>query len=127
MAVTPVGDQTVGERAVGGEVQVGEEHEVVAEVAVLARDRLLHLEQQLGASPDLGGVVEQGRTGRFVLGIRHRRALARAALHEHLMTRPREIVDARGRQCHAVLVVLHFGGDGDPHRVILSAPGWERL
>ena len=49
-----VGDEAVGERAVGGEVQVGEQHEVVAEVAVLARDRLLDLQQQLGARPHLG-------------------------------------------------------------------------
>ena len=121
-----VGDEPVGERAVGGEVQVGEQHEVVAEVAVLARDRLLDLEQQLGARPHLGGVVEQRRSGGLVLGIRHRRAEAGAALHEDLMAGRDQIVHSRGRQRHAVLVVLHLGGDADPHRVILSAPPLER-
>ena len=121
-----VRDEPIGERAVGGEVQVGEEHEVVTEVAVFARDRLLDLEQQLGARPHLGGVVEERRPGGLVLGIRHGGAEARPALHEDLMARCDQVVNARGRQRHAVLVVLHFGGDADPHRVILSAPPLER-
>jgi hypothetical protein len=35
-------------------------------------------------------------------------------------------VHAGGRQGDPVLVVLHLGGDADPHRVILSAPPLER-
>ena len=122
-----VGDETLGERTVGGEVQIGEQHEVVAEVSVLARDRLLDLEQQLGARPDLGGVVEQRRSGRFVLGIRHRRAVARAALHEHLVTRlrrgrarPRASVP-RGTRCSS----LRWGRRSSSRGPLRS--GWERL
>ena len=121
-----VRDEAVGEGTVRGEVQVGEQHEVVAEVAVLARDRLLDLEQQLGARPHLGGVVEERRSGGLVLGIRHRRADARAALHEHLVAGGDQVVDSRGSQSHPVLVVLDLGGDADPHRAILSAPPLER-
>ena len=49
------GDAAVDERArqrlVGGDVQVREEDEPVAQARVLGRDRLLHLQQQLGARP----------------------------------------------------------------------------
>ena len=129
-----VGEQALGERAVGGQMQVGEQHEVVAEVAVLARDRLLDLQQQLRARPHLRRVVEQDCAGRLVLGVRHGRALAGAALHEHLVAGRHQIVHSRRREGDPVLVVLDLGGDADPHRVILSAPplersgsSWERL
>ena len=44
-------DERPRQRLVGRDVQVGEEHEPLAERGVLGLDRLLHLEQQLGRLP----------------------------------------------------------------------------
>ena len=46
-------DERPRQRLVGRDVEVGEEHEPFAQAAVLRRDRLLDLEQQLGFAPDL--------------------------------------------------------------------------
>ena len=46
-------DERPGERLVGGDVQVREERQPLAEPRVLGRDRLLHLEQQVARLPDL--------------------------------------------------------------------------
>ena len=47
----PAVDERTRERLVGGEVEVREEHEALAEPRVLGCDRLLHLEQELGLAP----------------------------------------------------------------------------
>ena len=59
----PGREQRVGRGAVGGEVQVGEQDEVVAQVAVLGRHGFLDLADEVGAPPDLGGVGEDRRAG----------------------------------------------------------------
>ena len=64
------GKQRIGERAVGGEVQVGEQHEIAAQVAVLAGDGLFDLEQQVGEGPGLGGVGADYGASLCVFGIR---------------------------------------------------------
>ncbi len=46
-------DERMRERLVGGDVEVGEEDEVVAQPRVFGRDRLLDLEQKLGFGPHL--------------------------------------------------------------------------
>ena len=66
-------DERARERLVRRDVQVGEEHEPFAQAAVLGRDRLLHLEQQLGFAPD---VVDRAirRADRLVRGVGERAA-----------------------------------------------------
>ena len=46
-------------------------HNVDSAVAFYRDHFGFKLEQQFGASPDLGGVMEQGRAGRFVFGVGH--------------------------------------------------------
>jgi hypothetical protein len=53
--VTPLGQQLLGERLVGRQVQVGEEGEVLAQPVVLLLDRLLDLEDHVGLAPDVVG------------------------------------------------------------------------
>ena len=117
-----VGHEPFGQRAVGGEVEVGEQDQVLAEVAVLARDRLLDLEQQLSAGPDLRRIVEQRRAGGLVFAIRHRRPVARAALHDDLVPDRDQIVHARRGERDAVLVVLDLVGTEILIDRLLSAP-----
>ena len=78
------------------------------------RDRLLHLEQQLGALPDL--VDRPGpRTHRGVRLVRKPGANARRLLDDHLVAALHELERARRRQRDAVLVGLDLFGDADPH------------
>ena len=52
-------DERARQRLVGGDVQVGEEHEPLPQARILLGDRLLHLEQELGVAPD---VVDRRRS-----------------------------------------------------------------
>ena len=61
-------DQLLGERLVGGQVQVGEQHLALAHAVVLLGDRLLDLEHHLGVAPDVvGGVEDRGAGGDVLL------------------------------------------------------------
>ena len=63
-------DERPRQRLVGGDVEVGEERQPLAEPPVLGRDRLLHLEQQLARPPD---VVDRARCARRPARRRRRR------------------------------------------------------
>ena len=115
MEVVPGGQQRVGGRAVGREVQVGEQHEVVAQVAVLRGDRLLDLADEVSARPDLGGVADDGRTGRQEVVVADRRAHPGTRLDEHLVPGRDQLMHPGGREGDAVLAVLDLAGDADLH------------
>ena len=69
--------QLLGQRLVGGEVQVGEERQPLAHPVVLLGDRLLDLEHHVDAAvgaPRLVGVGDDRRAGRDVLLVADRRA-----------------------------------------------------
>ena len=125
-------DAAVGERAgqrlIGGEVEVGEQDKVFPQTPVFARDRLLHLQQQLGPLPDL---VHRGdaRPGRLVGRVRKRAPLPRVVLDEHLVASVRQLERSGRRQRNAVLVRLDLLRDADPHgrrQLIPAEPGTAR-
>ena len=89
-------------------------------MGVLGGDRLLHLHQQVGAAPDLGGVRHDHGAGGGIVLVVDARARPCAGLHEHLVPAARELIDAGRRDGDAVLVVLDLGGDADAH---VDAPG----
>ena len=103
-------EQEVGESAVGGQVQVGEQLLALAEAVVLGRDRLLDLDDQVGAGEHLVGGGDDGGAGRGVLGVGEARTVAGAALDQH----PVSVVDELG---HPVRL------DGDPVLVVLDLLG----
>ena len=103
-------------------MQVGEEDLAAAQAAVLLRLRLLDLEDQLGALPELVDVVDQLGAGVAVVLVRGAGADAGPRLHEDLVARAHQLLDPTLRQGDAELVVLHFSGHGDQHAANLAHP-----
>ena len=79
---------------------------------VLLRDRLFHLEQELGLRP---GVVDGGDPGAdgLVGVVRERAAEPRSALDQDVVAAAHQLARARGRQGDAMLVGLDLPDDPD--------------
>ena len=103
-------------------MQIGEEDLAAAQAAVFLRLRLLDLEDQLGALPELVDVVDQLGAGVAVVLVRGAGADAGPRLHEDLVACAHQLLDPALRQGHTELVVLHFGGHGDQHAANLAHP-----
>ena len=107
--------QRAGERLVGRDVEIGEEHEALPEALVLRGDRLLDLEQEVGFAPHL--VDGHAPSANGLVGLVGKRAARpRAAFHEDLVAALRELERTGRRQRDPVLVLLDLGGDADLHR-----------
>ena len=106
-------DERVGHRRVGGEVEVGEQHQIGPEVAELRRLGLLDLAHQTGALPDLrrGGHDRGARPPVLVVG--DARGDARAGLDQHLGPGVQQLADAVRRDGDAVLLGLDLTGHPD--------------
>ena len=96
-------------------MEVGEEQQIITEVAVFALDRLFHLQEQIGCSPGGRGVWADRGTGIDVCLIRDGRPDARTALHEHFMAVSDKVMYSRRGYRHPELVVLDLGRNGDSH------------
>ena len=107
-------DERPRQRLVGGDVQVGEEDEALAQPAVLGRDRLLHLQQQLRAAPDLVDRRDPGAV-RLVVGVGELAPRAGAGLDDDLVAALDELARPGRRQRDAVLLGLDLLGDADAH------------
>jgi hypothetical protein len=116
-------EQLLGQRLVGGEVEVGEEGQALVHPVVLLGDGLLHLEHHVGVVPDLVGAVQDLRAGRLVLAVVDLRPDPGAPLDVHVVAVGRELVHADRGDGDAVLVVLDFLGDADLHRALSSCMG----
>ena len=107
-------DERARQRLVGRDVQVREEREALAQPRVLGGDRLLHLEQELRARPD---VVDRDdrRAGPLVRLVPERAARAGAGLDEDVVPSLDELPRARRCERDPVLLRLDLAGDADPH------------
>ncbi len=109
------------ERLVRGDVQVCEERQALTQPRVLRGDRLLDLQEQVGAGPD---VVDRfdGRAGALVCLVGERAPAARARLDDDVVATLDELSRTRGRQRNPVLLRLDLLGDADPHAAGTIAP-----
>ncbi len=108
-------DELLGEGLVGGEVEVGEEEQALAQPVVLLGDGLLDLHHHVGLAPHVVGGVEDAGALRDVLLVGDRRAEAGPLLDEDLVASPDQLVDADRGDADPELVVLDLGGDTDLH------------
>ena len=113
--VMPDAEQRVRQRLVGGDVQVREQRQILAEPGVLLCDRLLHLQQELRRAPHL---VDRGdpRADRGVGVVGEARADAGVLLDGDLVAVLHELERACGREGDAILALLDLPGNSDPHR-----------
>ena len=103
-----VGQQRVGEGARRRQVQVGEDHQALAEVPVLLLDGLLDLDHHLGQPPYVVGGANDLCPGGLEVVVGHGAEFARVVLHQHRMPCRNQRVNARRSNADAALVVLHF-------------------
>jgi hypothetical protein len=89
-------DERARERLVGGDVEVREERETLSQTRVLGSDRLLDLQQEVGARPDL---VDRGdgRSRALVRFVREGTADPGARLDDYLMPAEDELSRAGRR------------------------------
>ena len=122
-------DEHSGQRLVGGDVEVGEKRQALAEPRILRRDRLLDLEQQVSAAPHL--VDGDDRRARPLVGlVGESAARARVGLDEHVVPTLNELAGAGRRQRDPVLLRLDLFGYADAHRARDDSdhrPGYARL
>ena len=97
------------------QVQVGEQREVGAEKTVLGGLRLLHLDDDLSAVPDLRGAGNDPRAGLLILFVGEAGKLAGAGLNQYLVASLHKFADAVRHQPHAGFVVFHFSGNAYDH------------
>jgi hypothetical protein len=117
-------EQCPGAGLRGGDVEVGEEHLVLAHPPVLLGHGLLHLEHQVGCPPDRIGVREDGGPEGDEVLVGEGGAVPGAPLDHDLVAQRNQLADSGRRECHPVLVVLDFAGNTDSHRLSpFSGPG----
>ena len=108
----------------GGQVEVGEQHQALAEVRVLGGDGLLDLHDHVGPAPNGGRVLDEAGAGLGVFGVRDAGADARAVLHQDGVALPGELVDAGGRHGDPEFVVLDLLGNTNDHN--FRPKNWRR-
>ena len=111
----PESTSALRQRLVGGDVQVREQRQILAEPGVLLRDRLLHLQQQLRRAPHLVDRSDP-RADRGVGVVGEARADAGVLLDGDLVAALDELERACGRESDAILALLDLPGNSDPHR-----------
>src|SRR4029453_13777252 len=114
--------QGLGALAAGGQMQVGEQHLVLAEPVELLGDRLLHLEDEVGLAPDLVGGLEHGGPGLLELLVGDGAAQPGALLDHDPVAGVGQLADADRRDRDPVLVVLELPRDANVHGRRLSSP-----
>ncbi len=114
-AGSPRGKHGVGECAVAGEMEVGEQHLTRAHKRIFRLDRLLDLDNHLGCPIDIGNAGQDGGAGLDVGLIGEAASFAGCVLHIHGMAVSYQFFHTRGRHADAVLVVFDFFWNADNH------------
>jgi hypothetical protein len=109
-------EEELGEAAVRGEVQVGEQLLAGPEAVVLGRHRLLDLDDQVGRGEHVVGVGEDLGAGGGVLVVGEPGPDAGSGLHDDLVAVVHQLRDAVRGECHPLLVVLDLARNSDDER-----------
>ena len=93
---------------IGGQVQVGEQHQIGPQESELLRLGFLHLHHQVGG-PGLLAIHQPGAGG-GVIGVRHAGPSAGTGLHPHLHALANQLPHAIGGEGHPLFVALDLRG-----------------
>ncbi len=108
-------DHGFGQLSVAGEMEVGENHLVLADEGVFRGNRFFHLYNHLGDGIDIFYRGEDFSPGFAVFIVGEARAVAGCCLHIHPMAVCHQFTHSRWGYRHAVLVVFDFFGNSDNH------------
>ena len=106
----------VGQLRQRREVQISEQDQAGAQMAVLLRLRLFDLDHQVGAPPDFRGSGQDDRAGPDVLLVGEHATSAGGGLDQNLVARFAQRRHAAGHEADAGFVVFYFFGDAYDHR-----------
>ena len=101
-------------------MEVGEEDQAFAEVAVLLLDRLLDLDDHVGEAPDVVGGADDLGAGGLVFVVGHGGEGSGVMLDEDLVAGLDQGLDSGRGDADAALVVFYFFGNADNHFLLHS-------
>ncbi len=107
--------ERLGQPPVGGEMEIGKEHLTGAQKPVLARQRLLDLDHEIGASIDLLGRIDEFRPRAAIVLVVEAGTRTGTPLDEHPVAVVGELAHARGREPDPVFMRLDLPGNADEH------------
>ena len=113
--------EVLGQLAVGGEVEIGEDDLPPPQQPALAGLGLFDLDDHLRPAVDLFGRGGQFGPVADVLVVAQAGAAARARLDQHAVSRAGQFFRPDGQQADAIFVVLDFFGDADEHSFSVMA------
>ena len=108
-------EQGVGELAERGEMEVGEEDEAFAEVAILFVGGLLDFDDHVGEAPDVISGADDLGAGSLEVIVGEGGERAGVGLDEHLVAIFREGFDSGRGDAYAALVIFDFLGYANGH------------
>jgi hypothetical protein len=111
--------QILSLRPVGGQMEIGEDDLAGLELLALDGERLLHLDDQLGAVEHLVGVGHDLRARLGVSLVRKLGAGTGTGLYQHAVAPQRKLLHRRRNHTDAVLVVLDLFRNADKHGALL--------
>jgi hypothetical protein len=109
------GQQRLGQRPVGREVQVGEQGLARLQPPAFHRLRLLDLDDEAGVGKQRLDVGLDAGPGRDVKRVVEAGARPGPRLDHHLMSARDQLAHTRRRECHAVFTVLDLARYSDAH------------
>ena len=109
------GHQVLGLRAIGRQMQIGEQRLPVLEPTAFLRLRLLHLHDQFGAREQRLDIGFDARAGGDVARIGETRALTGAGFDGHLVSGGGELAHAGRSEGNPIFAVLDLAWHGDTH------------
>src|SRR5690606_32030463 len=112
-AADALSQQHLCEFAVCREVQVGEQRQVSTQELILALQRLLHLENQVGLPPDVGRTCHHTCTRPAVFAVGETCRAPGATFHAHDAADIRQPATQVGRYRNARLTILDFAGNAE--------------
>ena len=111
--------EVLGQLAIGGEVEIGEDDLPLPQQPALAGLGLLDLDDHLRPAVDLFGRGDHFRPMAGVLVVAQAGAGARARLDQHAVSGAGQFFRPHGQQADAVFVILDLFGDSDEHGSLL--------
>ncbi len=115
-------EQGVGESAERSEVEVGEEDEAFAEVAVLGLGGLFDFDDHVGEAPDVIGGADDFSAGGLEVVVGEGGECAGVGFDEDFVAAFGESFDSSRGDAYATLVIFYFFGYADNHLPCLPKP-----
>ncbi len=113
--VDPRLEEFGGEIGQRRQMEVGEQRQAGTEVGNLGGLRLLHLDDEVGFGPDVGGAVDHHGSGGNVVGVGNGAAQACAGLHQDFVAVLPQRGDAARNQGDSSFAIFDFFGYANNH------------